>query len=59
MLIYKSYTINSGQILEVDMAYIVIAGALIVVGVFYFSVQRKPAPARLPIRTTVSRRRKI
>jgi len=25
----------------------------------HFSVQRKPAPARLPIRTTVSRRRKI
>jgi hypothetical protein len=54
-----SYSINSGQILEVDMAYIVIAVALIVVGIFYFSVKGKPAPARLPIRTTVSWRRKI
>jgi hypothetical protein len=41
------------------MVYIVITVALIVVGMGYFSEQRKPAPVRLPIRTTASRRRKL
>jgi hypothetical protein len=41
------------------MAYIMIAVALIVVEVFHLTATSKPELARLPVKITVYRRRKI
>jgi len=45
--------------MEVVMAYIAIVVAVILVAVFYISAPRKPELARLPVKSTLRRSRKI
>ena len=59
MLQFHYDFLYSYPIMEVFMAYIAIVVAVILVAVFYISAPRKPELARLPVKTTPGRSRKI
>jgi hypothetical protein len=58
MIIFRQFDIFF-EFLELAMTYILVAVAVIFVGIGYFSTPRKQALIRLPVRTQVIRRRKI